>query len=196
VKFSSSLKLIALIAGIFLLAGMKSSGQIHRVGAGFSFASGVDFNYGETGNPGVFVKTWLAVNKASTLHVVPSITAYNRYKRSTGYSILTNHMFHGDVNFQYTFFKEGSVQAMAFAGGNVTYLTSKYEPLVVTGNETITDATDLAFGGNIGAGLELRMAPRWDFNISGKYIFSEYSQFIISVAGVYYFKSRRRAYRR
>jgi hypothetical protein len=196
VKFSPTLRLIALIAGISLLAGMNTSGQIHRIGAGFSFASGVDFNYGETGNPGVFVKTWLAVNKASTLHVVPSITAYNRYKRSTGYSILTNHMFHGDVDFQYTFFREGTVKAMAFGGVNVTYLSSKYEPLVVTGNSTITDATDLAFGANLGAGLELRMAPRWDFNISGKYIFSEYSQFIISVQGVYYFKSRRGAYRR
>jgi hypothetical protein len=196
VKFSPTLRLSALIAGISLLGWMNTSGQVHRIGAGFSFASGVDFNYGETGNPGVFVKTWLAVNKASTLHVVPSITAYNRYKRSTGYSILTNHMFHGDVDFQYTFFREGTVKAMAFGGGNVTYLSSKYEPLVVTGNSTITDATDLAFGANLGAGLELRMAPRWDFNISGKYIFSEYSQFIISVQGVYYFKSRRGAYRR
>jgi hypothetical protein len=196
VKFSPSSKLIALIAGIFLLAGINTSGQVHRIGAGFSFASGTDFNYGETGNPGVFVKTWLAVNKASTLLVVPSITAYNRYKRSTGYSILTNYMFHGDLDLQYTFFIEGTVKAMAFGGGNVTYLISDYEPLVITGNETITDEKDLAVGGNLGAGLELRMAPRWDFNISGKYIFSRYSQFIISVQGVYYFKSRRRAYRR
>ena len=175
---------------------MKSFGQIHRIRAGFSFPSANEFNYGETGNPGLFVKTWLAVNKASTLYVVPSITAYNRYKRSTGYSNLTNYMFHGDLDFQYTFFSEGTVKAMAIAGGNVSYLTSNYEPLVVTVNETITDATDLAFGGNIGAGLELRMAPKWDFNISGKYIISTYSQFIISVSGVYYFKSRRGAYRR
>ena len=195
-KFSASQKLLALIAGIFLLAGISTSGQVHRIGAGFSFASGTNFNYGETGNPGLFVKTWLAVNKASTLYVVPSITAYNRFKRSTGYSILTNHMFHGDLDFQYTFFKEGTVKAMAFGGGNVTYLVSNYEPLVVTGNETITDATDLAIGANLGAGLELKMAPKWDFNISGKYIFSKYSQFIISVQGVYYFKSRRGAYRR
>ena len=195
-KFRPRLKSIVLIAGIFLLAGIHTSGQVHRIGAGFSFASGTTFNYGETGNPGLFVKTWLAVNKASTLHVVPSITAYNRYKRSTGYSILTNHMFHGDLDFQYTFFQEGTVKAMAFGGGNVTYLMSKYEPLVVTGNETIADANDFAIGGNLGAGLELRMAPKWDFNISGKYIFSAYSQFIISVQGVYYFKSRRGAYRR
>lgn len=195
-KFRPRLKSIALVAGIFLLAGIHASGQVHRIGAGFSFASGTTFNYGETGNPGLFVKTWLAVNKSSTLHVVPSLTAYNRYKRSTGYSILTNHMFHGDLDFQYTFFQEGTVKAMAFGGGNVTYLISKYEPLVVTGNETITDASDLAIGANLGAGLELRMAPKWDFNISGKYIFSTYSQFIISVQGVYYFKSRRGAYRR
>jgi len=196
VKFSPSLRLIALIAGISLLTGMHSSAQVHRIGAGFAFSTGADFNYGETGNPGLFVKTWLALNKASTLHVVPSITAFNRYKLSTGYSILTNHMFQGDVNFQYTFFKEGTVQAVAFGGGNVTYLISNYEPLVVTGNETITDKSEFAPGANLGAGLELRMAPRWDFNISGKYLFSRYSQFIISVQGVYYFKSRFRAYRR
>ncbi len=181
---------------MLLFSAKHASGQVHRVGAGLGFATGTDFNYGETGNPGLFLRTWLAVNKPSTLHVVPSITAFNRYKRSTGYSILTNYMFHGDLDFQYTFFKEGTVKAMAFGGGNVTYLISKYEPLVVTGNETITDANDVAIGANLGAGLELRMAPKFDFNISGKYIFGKYSQFIISVQGVYYFKSRRGAYRR
>ncbi len=196
VKFIPGFRPTALFTGILLLATLDVSGQIHRIGAGFSFASGTEFNYGETGNPGVFVKTWLAVNKASTLHVVPSVTAYNRYKRFTGYSILTNYMFHGDLDFQYTFYKEGTVKALVFAGGNVTYLTSNYEPLVVTGDQTIEDASDMAFGGNLGAGLELRMAPKWDFNISGKYVFSQYSQFIISVQAVYYFKSRRVAYRR
>jgi len=196
VKYIPSLRIIALIAAFLLLGISPVSSQIHRVGAGFAFASGADFNYGETGNPGVFVRTWLAVNKASTLYVVPSVTAYNRYKRSTGYSILTNYMFHGDLDFQYTFYREGTVKAMAFGGGNLTYLLSYYEPLVVTGNETISDADEMAFGANLGAGLELRMAPKWDFNITGKYVFGKYSQFIISVQGVYYFKSRRQAYRR
>jgi len=196
VKYTPRLKLITWIACFLLLGTSYASGQIHRVGAGFAFASGTEFNYGETGNPGLFVRTWLAVNKASTLYVVPSLTAYNRYKRSTGYSILTNYMFQGDLDFQYTFYKEGTVKAMAFGGGNVTYLLSYYEPLVITGNETISDADDMALGANLGAGLELRMAPKWDFNITGKYIFGKYSQFIISVQGVYYFKSRRQAYRR
>ena len=182
--------------GISLLSGVKTMGQIHRMAVGFSFASGTSFNYGETGNPGLFVKTWVRLNKANTFHVVPTITAYNRYKLSTGYSILTNYMFHGDVDLQYLFFREGGVKVVAFGGGNVTYLTSEYEPLIVTGNESITDATDVALGGNLGVGLELKMAPKFDFNISGKYVFSKYSQFIISVSGSYYFKSRRGAYRR
>ncbi len=170
--------------------------QVHRVGGGLAFASGTAFNYGETGNPGLTINTWLALNKRSSFHIMPSLSVYNRYRLETGYSILTNYMFQGDLNAQYAFFQEGTVRAVTFGGGNFTYLTSFYEPIVVTGNETITDLSDYAFGANIGAGLELRMAPKWDFNVSGKYLFSKYSQFIISVQAVYYFKSRRRAYRR
>ena len=181
---------------LVLISCSDGMGQIHRIGGGFSFSSGTEFNYGETGNPGIVLKTWLALNKSSTFHIVPSVAAYNRYKVETGYSILTNYMFQGDLDLQYTLFQEGTVKAVAFAGGDVTYLTSNFEPIVVTGNETITDATDLAFGGNAGAALELRMAPKWDFNISGKYLISKYKQFIISVQGVYYFKSRRKSYRK
>jgi len=160
------------------------------------FASGAEFNFGETGNPGITLKTWLALDKRSSLHIVPSITAYSPYRLETGWSILSNYMFQGDLDLQFAFFEEGTVKAMAFGGGNFTYLASYFEALIVTGNETITDQTDYAIGANVGAGLELRMAPKWDFNVSGKYLFSKYSQFIISVQAVYYFKSRRRAYRR
>ena len=173
-----------------------SYGQISKIGAGFAFSSGADFNSGETGNPGVVLKTWLTLNKAHTLQLSPSVAAFNRYRRETGYSILTNYMFHGDLDLQYTVFQEGTVKLAAFAGGNLLYLTSDFEPVVVTGNETISDSTAFAIGGNLGGALELRMSPKWDFFISGKYTFSEYSQFVITVQGVYYFKSRRRAYRR
>jgi hypothetical protein len=181
---------------LFLLAGMNGFAQIHRVGGGLTFSSGVDYNYGETGNPGFVLKTWLALNKASTFHIVPSVTAYNRYKLETGMYVLTNLMFQGDLDLQYTIFQEGTVKVVAFGGGNASYLNSNFEPVIVTGNELVTDESDFAFGGNLGAGLELRMAPNWDFNISGKYLFSSYSQFIISVQGVYFFKSRRRPYSR
>lgn len=195
-KISHPTKIALLLAALLMMVYLNGFGQIHRIGGGFTFSTGVEFNYGETGNPGVVLKTWLALNKASTFHIVPSVTAFNRYKMETGYSILTNLMFQGDLDFQYTLFQEGTVKAVAFGGGNVTYLNSDFEPVIVTGNETITDESDFAIGANLGAGLELRMAPKWDFNISGKYLFSKYSQFIISVQGVYYFKSRRRSYRR
>ena len=195
-RISHPIRNSLLIFALFLATCLDGSAQISRVGAGFAFSTPVDFNYGETGNPGLVVKTWVTLNKASTFYVVPSVTAYNRYKFETGYSILTNYMFHGDLDFQYTLFHEESVKLVAFAGGNVTYLNSDFEPLIVTGNETITDSADFALGGNVGMALELRMGPKWDFYISGKYTFSQYSAFVISVQGVYYFKSRRRAYKR
>jgi hypothetical protein len=173
-----------------------ATAQILRMGGGFAFSSGTDFNYGETGNPAIVLKTWIILNKANTLQLTPSVAAYNRYRAETGYSILTNLMFQGDLDIQYTFFQEGNVKTAAFAGGNLTYLDSDFEAVVDTGNETITDTADFAIGGNLGAALELRMAPKWDFFISGKYTFSAYSQFVISVQGVYYFKSRRRTYKR
>lgn len=190
------MRYICTIIFLMFILNSHTFAQVHRIGGGLSFASGAEFNSGETGNPGLVLKTWLAVNKRSTLHIVPSISVYNRYRLETGYMILTNYMFHGDLNAQYAFFQEGTVKAVAFGGANFTYLISKYEPIVVTGNETLSDAQDYAIGGNVGAGLELRMAPRWDFNVSGKYLFSKYSQFLISVEAVYFFKNRRRAYRR
>lgn len=128
--------------------------------------------------------------------MVPSITVYNRYRRETGLTILSNYMFQGDLDAQYALFQEGTVRAVVFGGGNFTYLTSDYESLYPEGDEIMEDANDYAIGGNVGAGLELRMAPKWDFNVSAKYLFSKHPQFIISIQSVYYFKSRRRAYKR
>lgn len=195
-KIPRFIRFFCLLFALFLMSYQDGLGQINRIGAGLTFSTPVDFNYGETGNPGLNLKTWVTLNKARTFHLVPSVTAYYPYKVENGYYILTNLMFHGDLDLQYAVFREGNVKAVVFAGGNAMYLNSTYEPIVVTGNETISDAADFAVGGNLGAALELRMGPRWDFYISGKYVFSKYPQFIISVQGVYYFKSRRRSYRR
>jgi hypothetical protein len=196
VKEGPALILAILFSTVLLCSSADVEAQVHRIGGGLSFATGTEFNAGETGNPGATVKTWLALNKRSTLHLVPSITAFNRYKLETGYYILTNYMFMGDLDLQYAFFQEGTVRVVAFGGANFTYLTSFFEQLVAIGNQSITDATDYGIGGNLGAGLELEMAPKWDFNVSGKYVFSKFPQFVISVQGVYYFKPRRRGYRR
>ena len=174
---------------------LSSSAQVHRVGGGLSFASGVEFNGGETGNPGFMARGWIGLDRRGNFHVVPSLTFFNRYKLETGYFVLTNYMLHGDLDAQYAVFQEGTVKIIVTAGGNFTYLTSDFEPIIVTGRETLSDRQDYGFGGNLGAGLELRMAPRWDFIVSGKYVFSNYSQFLISVQGVYYLKRRRRGLR-
>ena len=196
VRIPRPIRIFYVLLALILISAQDGKGQVNRIGAGLTFSSPVDFNYGETGNPGLVLKTWITLNKASTFHIAPSVTGYYPYKVETGYSILTNLMFQGDLDFQYAVFHEGNVKLVPFAGGNVTYINSDFEPIVVTGNETITDTTDLAIGGNLGAALELRMGPKWDFFISGKYTFSRFSQFVISVQGVYYFKSRRRSYRR
>jgi hypothetical protein len=128
--------------------------------------------------------------------LVPSISIYNPYKLKTGYMVLLNYMFHGDVNLHYTIYNQGSVGIVAFGGVNATQLLSRYTPIVVTGDETLENRDDRFFGGNLGAGLELYMSPKWDLNVSAKYIFSEYFQIVIGVQAAYYFIKRRRAYRR
>ena len=170
--------------------------QGHKIGAGLAFASVLDYNHGETGNPGVTLNTWWAINKPGTLHIVPSVSVYNRYRLATGYTILTNYLLQGDLNAQYAIFQESGIKIIGFGGGNFTYLRSDFEIVVPSGNDTISNRRDQAFGANLGAGLELWMSPKWDFNVNGKYIISKYPQWVISVQAVYYFKTRRRAYRR
>ena len=133
------------------------------------------------------------------MHIVPTITVFNRSVQNAGTYTITNNMYMGDVDGQFVVFHEGTLKIVVFGGGNISYLTSeiaqvdKKYPIPEYAPE---DQDDMVFGGNIGAGLELRMASHWDMNLSGKYLMSKYSQFVISIEGVYYFKNRRRAYRR
>ena len=145
------------------------------------------------------MKTWMALDKRSTIHIVPTITVFNRSIRDAGFYTLSNHMYMGDLDGQFVVFHEETLKIVVSAGGNVTYLNS----LIAQADEKYPipeyapdNKSDYAFGSKPGAGLELRMGPKWDMNISGKYLISKYSQFVISIEGVYYFKSRRRAYRR
>jgi len=151
------------------------------------------------GNPGVKVKTWIALDRKSTFHIVPAITGFNRNVLELGYYDINNYMFMGDLDAQYMLFKEGTLKIVAFAGANFTYLNSvvaQTDPKYPIPEYAPGDVSEISPGANLGAGLELRMAAHWDMNVSAKYIMSKYSQVLISVEGVYYFKSRRRAYRR
>jgi len=184
----------SLFITIFLIIIFFSNvfSQPERIGAGLSFANTLEFNSGETSNPGFFLKTWIPLDKRNRVHMVPSVTAYNRYKKDPGTYVLKNYMFQGDIDGQYVVFREKTVKVIGYAGANFTYLYSTY--VATSGSKT--DAKDWAFGGNIGAGLELRMANRWDFIVSGKYKVSRYPQFIISVNAAYFLRDRDRSYRR
>ncbi|PID92673.1 MAG: hypothetical protein CSA96_02005 [Bacteroidetes bacterium] len=191
-KNVEALKIRQLIVVFILLLHLPLTGQVNRVALGLNFASGASFNSGETGNPGLSLKTWIKLDKRGVLSIVPSLSAYHRYRLETGYSILTNYMFQGDLNLQYAIFEQRTLRTIAFAGGNFTYLNSTYEPLITFREPPLGDASDHAAGANIGAGLELRMSSHWDFNVLGRYVFSKYPQFIIGVDAVYYPIGRRK----
>ena len=193
--------LLSFVFAIWLsvLISIPATAQIYRIGAGLAFASGYTFNSVEIGNPGVKAKTWIALDRKSTIHIVPTLSAFNRNVLDGGYFRVNNYLFMADVDGQYMTFKEGTLKVVVFAGGNLSYLVSVVEPTdpkYPIPEYAPGDASELAIGANLGAGLELRMGSQWDMNVSAKYILARYSQFLISVEGVYYFKSRRKAYRR
>jgi hypothetical protein len=183
---------------ISLLIGMshRAVAQTHRIGAGLTFGSVVNYNTGETGNPGFSIIYWHELDKAGTLHLVPSVSLYTPYRLKTGYSILSNYLIQADLNLQYTLLNQGTVKLVAFGGGNYTELISNFTPIVIAGDQEIGDLRDHSFGGNLGAGLELYMSPKWDFNVTAKYILSDYSQLVLSVQAAYFFIKRKRAFRR
>jgi len=71
----SYLKVIVFISGIiFLCSGVNA--QVTGVSGGLSFSSGIEYNTGNTGNPGLFVKTLLKLDKR--LYIVPSVTIFKK----------------------------------------------------------------------------------------------------------------------
>jgi len=198
VKYFRPFIAVAFILMLGIGYGNIVSAQVNRIGAGLSFASGYEFNSISIGNPGFKVKTWISLDKQSTFTIVPTLSVFNKSTRDAGYYSITNFMYMGDVDGQYMVFREKTIKIVVFGGGNVTHLNSvvaQTDPKYPIPEHAPGNLSDYAIGGNLGAGLELRMASMWDMNVSAKYIISKYSQFIISVEGVYYFKSRRRVRR-
>lgn len=192
------------VAAIILVLPLQQGrGQVNKAAAGLVFASGLDFNQGETGNPGLVLKTWIDLDKKSRLQLAPSITAFNRYRNLDNTSIyqLATWMLMADLDLQYAIYKSFEMNVVAFAGGNFTYLLSNVkvsDPAYASLPGIPQGDRGFAPGANLGAVLELRMAKQWDGNLMAKYILAQkdYRQFIISVQAVYYFASRRRSYYR
>src|SRR6056297_2567189 len=187
-------RVIILLALMILATGLLRA-QPQRLGAGLTFSTPTRFNGGKTGNPGLNLKTWVQLDKRNTLFLVPSVSVFNPLEKNKTSHIITTYLLHGDLDVHYNFFHDKTVKVIALAGVNYSHIISRNE-LLFTPPEPVTDEEHFAVGGNLGAGLEMRMGPLWDFHVTGKYVFSDIKAFVIQVHAVYYFHSRGKGYRR
>ncbi len=169
---------------IILFFPLLASAQFERIGGGLAFSSGVDYNYHRTGNPGIWIKPYIEVFPKT--YFVPSLTLYNRFKKSTFTEVIKNYMFHGDIDIQYQVFTQDEIKIVILGGLNATGLISRYELLVDTGAKGLDNMSDLGLGANIGAGLEMIINNYFDAVLTTKYIAGAYSQFVINLGVVYY----------
>lgn len=203
-------KLLLVFISVLLTSAIAFS-QPERVGLGLSFATKKRFNGGDTGNPGLNLKTWVAVNKTKTVHIVPSVTVFNPLVVNHTSHLTTNKMFHADLDVQYRVLHENTLNLIAIAGANFTYISSKNQ-IEVNLPIPVVDSTISGIGPTIGAALEMRMSPFFDFIVSGRYSFAgiragdiesgekflvaPLSSPVIQIHAVYYFTSRGKGYSR
>jgi hypothetical protein len=174
---------------------------VARIGAGLKFSTFLPsyrFNYLETGNPGLTLKTWITLDKLDKIHIVPSVSAFSPSKRSLPTYIIQDYFFQADLDAQYALLKDMTIKLIVFAGGNYSYMSSTVSQAderypIVRGAPT--DTTGTFFGANVGTGLEMRMSSRFDMNVTIKYTYSKHPLFMISAEGVYYFRTRRKSKR-
>lgn len=199
------MKKLLFIGVSLMLLTVTVTAQPEKIGAGLTFATKKRFNGGDTGNPGLNIRTWIPINQKRTFYVVPSATVFKPLEISRSHLISTTYMFHGDLELQYTLFSDKTLKLIAATGMNYTHIISKIEPLISV-PDMPQDSTVAGFGPVIGAALEMRMSPYWDFIVSGKYSFAGLSMGensdggnalvaplsapIIQVHAVYYFFSR------
>lgn len=182
----SKLSLLVLI--IFLSA--KLNAQLTALSGGLAFSSGLDYNSGTTGNPGLFGKAYIKID--DRFHVVPALTAFNRYKRSDFAQVLKNYMFHADIDGVVGLYKDRSLRFMALAGFNSTLLISKWDVLVENPNVILNNKTEIKPGLNLGGAFQLYVNDQFDGYISAKYIISSFDQLVINAGVIYYISGKRR----
>ena len=205
------MKRLLLILVPVLLFTTTLAAQPERIGAGLTFATKMRFNNGDTGNPGVNIKTWIPLSKKLIFHLTPSVTLFNPLVVNHTTHLTTNYMFYGDLDLQYLFFHEKTMKLVALGGINYTHIISRIEE-VITLPDLPADSAVSGLGPSIGAAMEMRMSPHWDFIVSGRYSFAglrlgddtagekfitaPLSAPILQVHAVFYFTSRGRGYSR
>ncbi len=201
-------RISVILTALFFLT-LTAVAQPERIGAGLTFATKKRFNGGDTGNPGLNVKTWISLDRRKVFHIVPSVSAFMPLEVSHTSYLTTTYMFHGDLDVQARVWKEKSVRLAAVAGVNYRHIISKNKMLITLPDEPV-DSTLSGFGPTIGAALEMRMNGSWDFIVSARYSFTglrpgdtssgewllvaPLASPVIQVQAVYYFFSRGRGY--
>ena len=216
---SSFMKRSLSILVFLLLIQLAGNAQVERAAAGLSFSQKIRFNNGDTGNPGLNLKTWINLDKRHTMSIVPSVTAYMPHVVTPNSSYYTTtYLFHGDLDFQYKFFQEKTLSVVAFSGVNYTHIIVT-STTVADGIVAPEGGQTHGFGPNLGVGLEMRMSDHWDFNVNAKYAFpglqykvsgtqsffnelkpallsSPLTALVIQAQAVYYFTGRSKGFRR
>ena len=202
-------KILVLSIFIILMASTVVA-QPERIGAGLTFATKKRFNGGDTGNPGVTVKTWIALDKKKEFHIIPSVSAFMPLEVNHTSYFTTTYMFHGDLDFQGRFYREKTLRFAATAGVNYRHIVSRNE-LVITGiSDPPVDSTLRGFGPTLGLVVEMRMSSYWDFIVTARYSFTglrpgdrdlgerflvaPLASPVIQVQAVYYLSGRSRGY--
>jgi hypothetical protein len=182
------LKLITFSFGM-LFCTSKLIAQLSGLSTGLAFSSGVEYNAGNTGNPGLFLKAYIKVNK--NFHVVPSFTVYSKYSRSDFNKELNTYMFQGDIDAAINFYNDKALRVVGFTGINATALISKWDINYDEGLDLV-DKSDLKPGLNLGGALQLFVSDSFDAYISAKYIVSSFNMAVINIGAIYYLGDKRR----
>lgn len=178
-------KIIALPFLLFFF--LTTNAQIDKVAGGLLFSSPVEYNLTNTGNPGFFGKAYVGVVKR--VHFIPSIALFvpGAGGNDLNNTARKNYMFQGDLDLNYGLLREDKLTFFGFAGLNMTGIISRGDE-----SANLKNDSDFKPGLNIGGGIEMEVNNSYDALISGKYIVSEFSQFVISIGVIYRFDQRSR----
>ena len=182
------LKICLLI--LFLQFCNKIYPQIPAVSAGLVFSSETEFNNLPTGNPGVYARVFIKLNK--NLKLAPSLTAFAPKKKffgGTDQATLKNYMFHGDFDMHYSLYKDYPLRIVGFGGINSTVLFSKWD---IAETQYVSNKKGIGLGVNLGAAINMFIDNSWDAYVSGKIIAGTYNQIVINLGIVYYAEGLRR----
>jgi hypothetical protein len=172
-----------LVIILLLISPVVLNAQFSRFAGGLGFSSGINYNLNETGNPAIWGRAYYKVGKKA--YLVPAFSFFKTGVKSTFDLSLKNYMLQGDFDFHYGIFHEEDISLFAFSGLNVTNIISRVKVKDFSGDDYPENMSDINFGGNLGAALEMRFDDYFKACLSGKYIVGNWSQFVVSLGIIY-----------